>query len=268
MCTLIAGVDVVRPGSVLLAANRDEDPGRPSDPPGVLSERPRLIGGRDRLAGGTWLAVREARAVVAILNRRDRSGQPAPPVPGRRSRGALVLEVASAPETQGAEPSLATGALSRAAALARPGTFAPCTLVFASPGASWLMAIDAEGEPRVRPIGPGWHVLTHADLDDPAEPRTAWLLGQLAGYQPGSRAEAEQRLEALLCVHGDDARGIPAVCLHQGRMTTVSSSSIWLTPGEARYRHAEGRPCERPFADFSHLLGTANLGSRFADRPG
>ncbi|MGH7732039.1 MAG: NRDE family protein, partial [Candidatus Eiseniibacteriota bacterium] len=98
MCTLIIGRDVVAPGTVLLAANRDEDPARPSDPPAVLRETPRLIGGRDRRAGGTWLAVRESRAVVAILNRRDRSGEPAPPAPDRRSRGALVLEVAAAGE--------------------------------------------------------------------------------------------------------------------------------------------------------------------------
>src|SRR5262249_29501637 len=69
MCTLILGVEVVASGSVLLAANRDEDPARPADPPGVLSESPRLVGGRDRRAGGTWLAVRERRAVVALLNR-------------------------------------------------------------------------------------------------------------------------------------------------------------------------------------------------------
>ncbi|HKQ57135.1 MAG TPA: NRDE family protein, partial [Candidatus Eisenbacteria bacterium] len=80
MCTLILGRDVVAPGTVLLAANRDEDPRRPSAPPMVLRERPRLVGGRDLQAGGTWLAVRDARAMVAILNRRDRSGGPSPPV--------------------------------------------------------------------------------------------------------------------------------------------------------------------------------------------
>ena len=270
MCTLVIGRDVVSTGSVLVAANRDEDPSRPSDPPGVLGRAPWLAGGRDRRAGGTWLAVREARAVVAILNRRDRSGEPAPPDPGRRSRGALVLEVASvgeAPVAPAAAPEmqvdrlrevagdgLALAALARALSAFAEARYAPCTLLFASPGASWLAALDAEGPPRVAPIAPGWHVLTHADLDDPTEPRTAWLVRELAGFSPRSREEAERRLDELLRSHGDPAAGIPPVCLHAGRMVTVSSSSVWLAAGEARYRHADGRPCEHPFEDRSSLL--------------
>src|SRR5262245_449056 len=284
MCTLILGVDVVAPGSVLLAANRDEDPGRPADPPGVLSESPRLIGGRDRRAGGTWLAVRERRAVVALLNRRDRSGEPAPPVPGRRSRGALVLDVASAAEDEPpprpaadppgvlrgpgpAEARLPLAALRRAMASCQLSRYSPCSLVFASPEASWWMALDGDGPPRFRTIAPGWHVLTHADLDDPGEPRTARLVRELEGFAPGSLAEAEGRLDALLASHGEEARGLPPVCLHPGRMVTVSSSRVWLAAGDARYRHAEGRPCEHPLEDVTALLEPANLGSRSANRP-
>ena len=270
VCTLIIGRDVVAPGTVLLAANRDEDPARPADPPGVLNASPRLVGGRDRRAGGTWLAVRETRAVVAILNRRDRSGEPAPPASDRRSRGSLVLEVAAAVEDDpsgawsGAEASeplrataatgLSRAALLRAVAALTAARYAPCTLVFAAPEASWLMALESDGAPRFEPLAAGWHVLTHADLDDPREPRTAWLVRELAGFRPDSLVEAERRLDALLRSHGDPAAGAPAVCLHQGRMVTVSSSSVWLAPGQARYRHAEGRPCEHAFVDQANLM--------------
>jgi hypothetical protein len=284
MCTLILGVDVVARGSVLLAANRDEDPGRPADPPGVLSESPRLVGGRDRRAGGTWLAVRERRAAVALLNRRDRSGEPAPATPGRRSRGALVLDVASAAEDEpprpggaapagvlpgaaSGRPSLALAALRRAMASCSLARYSPCSLVFASPEASWWMALEGDGAPRFAAIHQGWHVLTHADLDDPGEPRTAGLVRELAGFVPGSRAEAERGLDALLASHGGETPGLPPVCLHHGRMVTVSSSAVWLSAGEARYRHAEGRPCEHPLEDVSALLQAANLGSRSANRP-
>lgn len=281
MCTLILGRDVLSPGTVLLAANRDEDPARPSDPPRVLRESPRLVGGRDRVAGGTWLAVREGRAVVALLNRRDRSGGPAPPAPDRRSRGMLTLEVAgveeihtetvpqgrpgapSVPAAGRGEPGDAEGTwLSRsahhgAARALRSARYAPFTLVFASPEACWLMAHDGDPRPHETPavtIPPGWHVLTHADLDDPSEPRTAWLVGELAGFAPRSVEQAEQRLGELLRSHGDATAGIPPVCLHAGPMVTVSTSSVWLAAGVARYRHAEGRPCEHPLADHSHLL--------------
>jgi hypothetical protein len=279
MCTLILGRDVVAPGTVLIAVNRDEDPTRPSDPPGVLLERPRLVGGRDRRAGGTWLVVRESRAVIAILNRRDRTGGPAPPSPDRRSRGALVLDVAGAGADGGpARPSAASAAeppgrllvaagdgeagvaLGRAVAALEGARYAPCTLVCATPEAGWLMALDSEGPPRFAPMPAGWHVLTHGDLDDPDEPRTARLMGELEDFRPRSLAEAERRLDDLLRSHGEAAAGLPPVCLHEGRMVTVSSSSVWLAPGEARFRHAEGRPCEHPYVDHSPLLGAATPG--------
>jgi hypothetical protein len=186
--------------------------------------------------------------VVAILNRRDRSGEPAPPDPGRRSRGALVLDVASAGDGR------ARAALARARAALEQARYAPCSLLFASPEASWLVALESEGPARVEWIAPGWHVLTHADLDDPAEPRTARLVRELVGFSPRSREEAERRLDDLLRSHGDPSAGIPPVCLHAGRMVTVSSSSVWLAAGEARYRHADGRPCEHRFEDRSSLL--------------
>ncbi len=268
VCTLIVGRDVVAPGSVLLAANRDEDPARPTDPPRVLAERPRIVGGRDRIAGGTWLAVRDARAVVALLNRRDRSGGPAPPAPGRRSRGALVMDVAAAvsgppadragvrfaPPAGMVTEGLAGAASGRGAAAGAAAPYAPCTLVFATAANGWVMALEADAAPRFLPLEPGWHVVTHGDLDDPDEPRTARLLGELAGFAPRSRDQAEARLDALLRSHGDPDAGIAPVCLHEGRMVTVSSSSVWLAADGARYRHVEGRPCEHAPRDHTALL--------------
>src|SRR5262245_18095149 len=132
MCTLIIGRDLPWPGHVLLSANRDEDPARPSEPPRMLGEAPRLVGGRDLVAGGTWLAVRApeppggatalelaghrgAPAAVMLLNRPSHPGRP----PGRRSRGVWVLDVAAA-----AYPLLA------AREAAASGDYGPCTLVF------------------------------------------------------------------------------------------------------------------------------------------
>lgn len=275
MCTLIVGRDVVAPGSVLLAANRDENPRRPTDPPGVLVERPRVVGGRDRVAGGTWLAIRETLFAVALLNRRPHPASADPPGIVRRSRGALTMDVAAVDERfadqldpAGERRSLldrlrgVSGGGLPHAALCRafaalweadaPG-YAPFTLVFASPESCWLLAFD-EDAPRCRPIPAGWHVLTHAEMDDPDEPRTARLLALLSGFAPRSVEQAEQRLGDLLRSHGDPANGVPPVCLHDGPMPTVSSATVWLAPGAAHYRHAEGRPCEQSLRDMSALL--------------
>ena len=242
MCTLIVGRDVVAPHTLVMAANRDEDPDRPSAPPGVLVEEPRVVGGRDLVAGGTWLAIRERRAAVAMLNRRNGA-----PAAGRRSRGLLAIDVASTPD----RADLAAAARERALEAVREEAYAPFSLLFASAASCWVLA-GIPVAPRVDEIEPGWHVITHSDLDDPLEPRTAWLRAGLAGWAPRSAEEAERGLMDRLREHG--GQGHPAVCIHGGRMVTVSAATLWLAAGAARYGHAEGRPCETPITDSSSLL--------------
>lgn len=276
MCTLILGRDVLGSGTVVFAANRDERPDRASEGPAVLSDSPLVAGGRDALAGGTWLAVREGRAVIAVLNRRDGSGLPV--AKDRRSRGLLALDVATAPENfhHGLDPGgerreildrirsvagdeLGAASLARAFSALWEASYSPFSLVFASPGGAWVLSLEAGGSPRVRPVTGGWHVITHADLDDEREPRTARLLYELAYYRPLSMEKALQRTGDLLRSHGADRgavdpRPVPAVCLHGGVMETVSSSLVFLHEGGCRYLHAEGRPCQAAFADRTTLL--------------
>ena len=115
-----------------------------------------------------------------------------------------------------------------------------------------MLAHEGGAPPRYQQISSGWHALTHMDLDDPSEPRTRSLVQALSRFAPGSLEEALERVTHLLRSHGGD--GVPAVCLHQGPMVTVSSALVWLARGEARYLHAEGRLCEHPFVDHSGLL--------------
>ena len=245
MCTVLLGRDVTGPGEILVAANRDEDPKRASDPPGVLLDSPRLVGGRDRVAGGTWLALRMppphsgrsepeagSKGITMLLNRRPLPGVP----PGTRSRGLLTIDVARASDPR-----------ATALAEAASGRYGPCTLVHASPTACWWVAFPGDGPARSGAIAPGWHAITHAELDDPSEPRTAWLMGQLAQLEERAAEPALARLAALLAHHGDASS--PAVCLHEGRMQTVSAALVLIAPDRVRYRHAEGRPCTQPFVD-------------------
>jgi len=249
MCTLILGLDTAGRGSVIVAANRDEDPARPSAPPAVLRDEPRVAGGRDLLKGGTWLAVRGRRAAIARLNRK-----PDPALPGRRSRGLLALEVAAAGDGG------PDAALRCAREAARPGEFAPFSLLYAAPDASWLLANDASGIRESR-VGPGWHVITHAELDDANEPRTRWLMRRLATFGPASGEEAERGLMDLLRLHGGERAGgepAPPVCLHAGPMRTVSAALVSLSRDRAHYLHVEGPPCTGTALDCTQLLDSGS----------
>lgn len=247
MCTLLLGWRVSGIAPLLLAANRDEDPARPSDGPRVLHGSPRVVGGRDARAGGTWLAIRERRAIVAILNRRPSVHAPPPPARPVPSRGLLALDVACAGD--GHPGSLAAAARLLLAADA----YAPCSLVIAGPEAAFVLHHRGGRESQTLEITPGWHVITHEDLDDREEPRTRSLLDGLAGFAPGSTTGALERLGTLLVSHGED--GLPPVCLHTGRMVTVSTARVVLGPGEARYLHGEGFACRAVLDDHSALLG-------------
>ena len=261
MCTLLIGIDILGPGTLALGANRDEDPDRATDGPGVLRERPRVVGGRDRVAGGTWLAIREERVVSALMNRRPEPGDDADPT-SLRSRGLLCLEAAAAgPALGGAariDPGTGESRPERLDFLLRLFSrerYARCTLVVVSLGeGAW--AIHGGGRqapPSVVPIGSGWHVITHRDLDDPDEPRTRFVRERLRDTRPRTADESMEALAGILRLHGED--GTPPVCIHRDRFPTVSSSLIVLgAPEGPRYRHAAGPPCVTPYEDFSPLL--------------
>lgn len=239
MCTLLLGVGVPEHGTLLVGANRDEDPHRPSDPPMALRAHPPVAGGRDRVSGGTWLAVRGREAVIAVLNRRV-----AAPDPPLRSRGLLALDVAAADDPLRALHQATAGE-----------AYGPWSLVRVDRFGGWVAqgGDDAgRGVTRVVPLDPGWHVLTHTQLDDPAEPRAAWLEHELANARPRDADEGLALLARLLAIHGGD--GVPAVCLHGGRMPTRSSARICLGRDEARWWHAEGPPCVTPWQDVTSLL--------------
>jgi uncharacterized protein with NRDE domain len=228
---------------------------------------PLIVGGRDRRAGGTWLAIRDGRAVVALLNRR---GVPPPAAPAARSRGLLVLEVAAtAPGSNG--DAFAEHALAAAHASIAAHGYAAFSLVCATPTGGWVLAHDGVQTREPLPLGPGWHVLTHGDLDDPVEPRTVRLKRKLEGFSPRTTGEAETGVLEMLSLHGTFGDGAPpeagtpevapgtaadrpAVCIHTGRMVTVSSSLFRCGSGGVRYIHVEGRPCTTPPRDVSALL--------------
>jgi hypothetical protein len=124
-------------------------------------------------------------------------------------------------------------------------------MLFLTREGSWILAWDGLAtrhqsiELRFQEIPAGWHVVTHAGMDDRREPRTARLHAELADWTPESETAALDRLRRLLALHGDTVSGepAPAVCLHEGPMPTVSYALGAFTRDRTVYLHGEGRPC-------------------------
>ncbi|MBK1723503.1 NRDE family protein [Thiocystis violacea] len=164
MCTLII---LRRPGHdwpLLLGANRDEMAGRSSRAPARhWDDRPEVVAGLDLEAGGSWLGINDHGVVAAVLNREDSLGR----LPGKRSRGELVLEALDHAEADEA---------ARALAELDPAAYRPFNLVIADPRMAFWLRHGGDGVIGVRGIEPGLHLLGSTELDDPAHPRIARYL--------------------------------------------------------------------------------------------
>lgn len=243
MCTLLIGIDRPRAGHLLLGANRDESQARPAVSPHVLVREPLIVAGRDSVAGGTWLGVQSGRLVVALLNRNAPRGatEGAWATGGEpdRSRGLLCLDAlrmdSAAQVVEWVKDEVLTC------------RYAPFTLFVADPRG--VFAAYWDGRMRIEELFPGWHVLTHGDVDDPFDPRSELAHTNLRLAPPRA---AEDLVPTLGSHEGDRA-----VCLHAVPHGTVSSSLVHVdwNSGVTRYLHAAGRPCTTPYQDVSRLLG-------------
>lgn len=240
MCTLIA-LHRSHPGvPLLVAANRDEYLDRPASPPGVGEHRGRrVVAPRDLRAGGTWLGLNDCGVFAALTNRPNPS-----PDATLRSRGLLVLDALAQPSAGGAAEALA----------ALPsGAYNPFNL-FVSDGSEAFVVVY-QGEPRVRELAPGVHVIGNADPDDRSVPKVARLMDAAERIAAGPPEWWLEGFAALCRSHeGDGPLG--AACVHHGGYGTRSCTLLrqGAEPARSELRFSEGPPCQADLLDLSPLL--------------
>jgi len=222
MCTLVILLRPDHEWPLLLGANRDEMLDRPAAAPGRhWPDRPEVVAGLDQLANGSWLGLNDHGVVAAVMNREGTLG----PDAEKRSRGELVLEA-----LDHAEASAAAEALQEL----NPQAYRAFNVFIGDPqGAFWLAHRDRRGdEIAMQPLAPGLHMLTAADLDDPAHPRIRSFLPRFRSAPVPDPATGEWESWKALLASRATAQGEPrggAMYLQPSSgFGTVSSALIAL----------------------------------------
>jgi uncharacterized protein with NRDE domain len=255
MCTILAAVGVWPELPLVIAANRDEALDRPASAPqlwpaGEVAARA-VVAPRDLKAGGTWLGLNDAELFVGITNRRAATDS------SRRSRGELVFTALGA----------ADHAEARARVLALdPRAYNPFHLLLAD--RSGAVVIWSDGEClHEHMLAPGVHWITERSFGA-GDSRRHQLLAELAIELAAGPAPEPSRWRSILADHrphhapgetpGPGSVGFDSMCVHAGPLNygTRSSTLIELgrTRGQARFLHAQGRPCEHDFVDCREAI--------------
>ena len=246
MCTLALIRGRIPGFPLVVAANRDEDPKRPSTPPVLWPEPVPFVGGRDEVAGGTWLGVNGFGLVVGLTN--HWTGEL--PDPRRATRGSVVRELLGARD-------LTT--LRRSLVARDPHLTNPFLLVAASREgeAFWTSSAEAWSlHPIEEPIFALGNQVPSKDRGARARRLGAGLEAMLEARATDPPALVAG-LAARLGEHVGDQGPLESVCVHTERDYGTVSSSILLLgedPAHDQLHHASGPPCTHPYGDFSELL--------------
>lgn len=239
MCTFILAWQVFEDAPVVVAANRDEQVGRESEPPARRDwERP-VVAPRDTEAGGTWLGYNDAGVLVSVTNRWSDADLAA-----ERSRGLLVRDALRQDTAEEAIRYVERDLDAR--------EYDGFNLVAADADAALLAEWD--GRRRVRQLDPGVHVVVNVGADgqytipsqrqEVAE-RQAGNADRLRGHlQPEPGEDSRGWLDRAAAAVSDHEFG---VCIHGDGFGTRSSSLVRLGTDGDTYQYADGPPCETPF---------------------
>ncbi|WP_323192365.1 NRDE family protein [Halostella sp. PRR32] len=241
MCTLTLAWRVFADAPVVVAANRDELVGRPSEPPAVVESDPRVVAPRDAEAGGTWIGYNEHGLLVAVTNRWTDAD-----LAGDRSRGLLVRDALRHDSAEDAARFVEREV--------EENEFDGFNLVLADDAAALLYEWD--GHLGFSRLEPGVHVVVNVGADDAfdvpeirpdaAREQAANARGVRAALTPKPGETAEAWLDRAADVLSDHEYG---VCVHGDGFGTRSSSLILLGEAGARYWFADGPPCKTDYGE-------------------
>ena len=241
MCTLTLAWQVFPDAPVVVAANRDELFGRPSEPPAVVDEEPRVVAPQDAEAGGTWIGYNERGLLVAITNRWTDAD-----LAGERSRGLLVRDTLRRESAEDAARFVEREVDER--------EYDGFNLVLADDAAAHLFEWD--GRLGFSRLEPGVHVVVNVGADgefavpevrpDAAREQAGNARDVRAALTPEPGETAEDWLDRAGDVLADHEYG---VCVHGEGFGTRSSSLVLIGDRGSRYWFADGPPCEAAYRE-------------------
>src|ERR1700733_4751320 len=237
MCTVLLLLRPSDPWPLLVAANRDGRLDRAFDPPGrYWPDAPGIVAGRDVAGGGSWFGVNDDGVVATIVNGMDRLG----PVPGKASRGELVLRALRERDARTAARSI--GALDAA-------RYRGFTLIVADRSGAYAVASD-ERALRVDALAPGHHMVTPDGLDVAWSPRYATHFAAFRAAVPPDPARGDWTSWTDLLRHADEDdphRAMTVVTEHA--FGTVCSALLALAAASPApvLLFANGPPTRAPY---------------------
>jgi hypothetical protein len=223
-----------------LFCNRDEKLARSAatKPQLLCRYGVRILAPIDGDAGGTWIATNEFGITVCLLNGTFERASPSSV--GWRSRGLLVLDLASAESIQDVQSRIWQSDLLR---------YEPFTLAVLEPG-QYTLVIEWDGvEKRILPFGEPYMPLASSSFDAAEAQRTR--------HREFEKLNTAGTLHAipLLVFHRSHVpdRGAYSPCMHRADAETASFSWITVNGTEASFYYSAGPPC-RSLAGASYNL--------------
>ncbi len=239
VCTFTLAWQVFEDAPVVVAANRDEQLGRESEPPARRDwERP-VVAPQDAEAGGTWIGYNDAGVLVSVTNRWADTDLAA-----ERSRGLLVRDALRQDTAEDAVRYVERDLDGR--------EYDGFNLVAVDADAALL--VEWDGNRRVRQFDPGVHVVVNVGADgrytipsrrkEVAERQAANANRLREHLRPEPGEHSRGWLDRAAAAISDHEFG---VCIHGDGFGTRSSSLVRLGADGDSYEYADGPPCETPF---------------------